>query len=389
MPQLIHICTDEKFIEAAKYLFNKTSYDNIFYVVVFDKKNDLNHVKLDKRTVLISENELLELKESLKPNSILLFHSIIKTFYEFIRTSDSQYVLIWIFFGMELYNDKKIYKEKLLFAPLTRKHYIPKQKIKLKKQFKNKIRPYARLFKSDTPYSQSEIKKIVLNKIDYIGIVYKHEFFNILKKFKLKKKEYLFFTYYPLEFIVDVNSSLNENKSYLMIGNSGHPTSNHRDVFEKIKHYNLAFSKIFLPLNYGRSDYINNIINCSNDKLNNEIYPLKDFLKLSEYNKILSKVRVFILYTRRQQGIGNVISLLWYGAKVFLSKRNTFYHYLKRLGVYVYCYETELNQESINKGLSKQEIQYNRAILYKNLNEKYLLNKLETQLNNIVKNQLK
>jgi len=289
-----------------------------------------------------------------------------------------------MFFGMEIYNDSDFHSIKNRYGPLTRR-LAPQGKVNSKNKLKNYFRPYYRKLKPNLPFSKKEIKKAVLNNFDYIGIVYKEEYYNILKKAKIKKPNYLFFTYYPLELIVNTNNPINSNKKkVIMIGNSGHLTNNHFDVFQRLKRFDLNEKEITLPLGYGDLNYIKTILNNTEYFFDCKVNFITEFLNLEDYNKILSEVSVFILYTKRQQGIGNIISLLWHGAKVFLSKKNSFYHYLKRIGVHVYCYERQLNQKSIDEGLSKNQIINNRDILYKHLNEKYVINKTKKEFQQIL-----
>ena len=103
-------------------------------------------------------------------------------------------------------------------------------------------------------------------------------------------------------------------------------------------------------------------------------------MPLSEYNQILKKCGVAILNNFRQQAVGNTIALLWFGSKVFLSNKNPFYHYLKKIGVVIYCYEKDLNSEKDLELLSFDKIIENRKQLFKNLNTEFLLIELKNEL---------
>ena len=385
MKQVIHICRDQKFIGAVKYQFDKI-YENNFYYLVKDD-NIQHHAKVaeDKKTKLITYEELSILAKDIEPETVVIFHSVVNSFFDAIKKLKNKCTLVWIFFGMEIYNDSNIYSPRKLYGSKSR-GFLPNKKVNHFRNIKNDLKPYIRILKPNLTYSKQEIKKRVLNSFDYLGIVYKEEYFNILKKTKIKNPNYLFFTYYPLEFIININEPINFNKNKVMIGNSGHLTNNHFDVFSKLQKYDLNDKEVVLPLGYGDPNYINEIVNNTKGYLNSDINFITDFLELEAYNKILAEVETFILYTRRQQGIGNIIALLWHGAKVFLSKRNTFYHYLKRINVTVYCYETDLNKNSIKSGLNKDKIKHNRKILYDYLNEETVLNKLKLDFKTILDN---
>ena len=138
-----------------------------------------------------------------------------------------------------------------------------------------------------------------------------------------------------------------------------------------------------MPLNYGDGSYINNIIELGTPIFSDKFHPLTTFFELPRYNQIIQNCGVAILNNRRQQAVGNTIALLWHGSKVYLSKRNTFYKYLKRIGVLVFSYENDLSESSINQLLNIDQIEYNRNILFKNLNSEFLLNELKQKIEKV------
>jgi hypothetical protein len=383
--EIIHISQDEKFIELTKYQFNAVyGVNNTYYIVVKDKSQSLIFVEEDFKTVVIEKDELISLAKKLPTNSIIIFHSLVSAFFPFINILVGKHILIWMFFGMEIYNDKDFYKRKKLYASSTHRLY-PTKKESFIKSLKDNLRPFFRLLRPSLPLSSKEKKKKIFNTFNYIGLLYKEDFDYISKIAKIKSAHHFHYTYYPLEKIIDINDNPELKKNKIMIGNSGHLTSNHFDVFKKISNYSLENNEIIMPLSYGNGRYIERIKNNIPQQFNkNKMNLLTGFLPLEDYNLILKHVNIFILYTKRQQGVGNVIALIWHGAKVFLSHKNTFYHFLKRIGVIVYCYETELTEKTIKKGLTLQEIKHNRDILYEHLNEKYLLKQLKQQLDKIL-----
>jgi len=230
--------------------------------------------------------------------------------------------------------------------------------------------------------SAKEKKNKVMLRINYLGSSFKEEFLKVSKLIG-QKKLFFDFWYYPLELIVDVNKNIYYPKKNILIGNSGFKTGNHLDVFAAIKNYNLVSNKIIVPLNYGIKEYINTVVAEGEQCFSEKYYPFLEFVSLQEYNAVLEEVGVAILNNKRQQAVGNTIGLLWMGAKVFLNKENPFYHYLKRIGIIVFCYQTELNEKSCNEYLSLEQIEVNRSILFTHLNREKLAAELKQQINNI------
>ena len=66
----------------------------------------------------------------------------------------------------------------------------------------------------------------------------------------------------------------------------------------------------------------------------------------------------------RQQAFGNILSSVWFGAKVFLHPDNTIYQYLKNLGINIFSInELEEGKDIILQRLNKNEVLQNRSIL--------------------------
>ena len=180
------------------------------------------------------------------------------------------------------------------------------------------------------------------------------------------------------------DTPINMDKRHFFIGNSGHVSNNHLDVFDKLNHLKAIEDSIIVPLGYGNRKYIELITDRGEKIFNNHFKPILSFIPLKTYNEYIKTTKIAIFNTRRQQGVGTIIPVIWYGAKVFLSKRSTFYHFLKRTGVVVYCYETELTTANLKQGLSLKEIKHNRELLNEYFNQEALLKKLKMQIDNIL-----
>ena len=115
------------------------------------------------------------------------------------------------------------------------------------------------------------------------------------------------------------------------------------------------------------------------------LHPLVEFMPLNDYNQTIRQCGIVIMGHYRQQAVGNVLAMIWMGAKVYLDERNSLYHYLKRIGISVFSIEKELvpkNLKIFNK-LTRDEIIQNRKFLKAEIGEENLLNCLRFQLGQI------
>lgn len=388
--KFIHIAEDEKFINLAYISFEKVASGlNEFHILMPKGKTSPEFV-IPRERIYIHPNtkeKKSKILKSINKNNIVFFHGLSPYFYDLVLDLPPSVKVIWLLFGYEVYNDPSYYPYKKLLAPITRKSY-PTQIIRqsLYKRFKDRIRPYARIINRNIDRTPAQIKKAVFKRIDYVGLPYKEELRVICSRIKMKKK-FFEFTYFPLEQIVDVNKSLPTSKTNLMIGNSGFKTGNHLDVFDLLKNRDLtSFEKVILPLNYGDGVYVKQIIEKGLEIFSVKLDPLLTFQSVENYNKILETVAVAILYNKRQQGIGNTISLLWFGSKVFLSKYNSFYKFLKKKGITVFNLEDDIEVKNSLTPLDLRVQNTNRLIIKDLFKESKFVALLENQLNNQVLN---
>lgn len=99
--------------------------------------------------------------------------------------------------------------------------------------------------------------------------------------------------------------------------------------------------------------------------LGDSFYPLTDFLERDIYNSLLLSCSVAVFNHYRHQAMGNTITALWLGSRVYLSKKSTTFACFKRLGACVYSVEDDFHpgRKEALAPLTVEERQHNRRIL--------------------------
>jgi dTDP-N-acetylfucosamine:lipid II N-acetylfucosaminyltransferase len=87
----------------------------------------------------------------------------------------------------------------------------------------------------------------------------------------------------------------------------------------------------------------------------------------------------------RQQAMGNIISAIWHGAKVYLNQKNPAYHYFNRIGVRVLSIQNELDELSKSEVLlnNTDYILKNRNVLSKNYSQEVVLTRTKKLIEKI------
>lgn len=383
MKKIIHIASDEKFINSAYWQFNEVyPQQNIFYLLVDNIDDELKHVQLNEDFILIEKDlkKLRALTNKFANNEIIIFHGL-DYFRSFLMNNiQVDCKIIWILWGKEVYINPRIIAEKELYGKLTYSSFIANSvKKKLLIVFKNSFRQFYYQIKDKTDGPHLSIYKAI-KKADYCGILYKEEF-DFVKERIHTKVQYVSFSYYPIELMVkDKNTRVKSNN--ILLGNSATETNNHLEAFHLLKKLPLREQKIIVPLSYGNHEYGDAIAKKGKEILPNNFEPLVDFMPLHEYNEFVENCGIVIMNHYRQQAVGNVLTMLWMGAKVYLDERNTLYSYLKRIGVYIYSIQQDLQIDNpeVFTLLERGFQDANREILKKEISQKVLLNKLQKQL---------
>jgi len=211
--------------------------------------------------------------------------------------------------------------------------------------------------------------------------------YNLYKKIGVISKNamHMRFSYYPINLIIKKEQGFVTSNN-ILLGNSATPTNNHIEAFEMLKKFKLDNINVITPLSYGKTYYFKDILEYGFKYLGKSFQPLKEFIPLDKYRNLMSTCGIVIMNHYRPQGVGNVMAALHMGAKVYLSKRNPLYNYLKRIECYVYSVEDDLhisNQQALQL-LNSEQMEHNRKILNNELSFKRIVTELRGTLKDLV-----
>jgi hypothetical protein len=182
------------------------------------------------------------------------------------------------------------------------------------------------------------------------------DYFLAEKWYKAKGKLYKSFAYpsnfyKSIEFIETEKSEL-----HIQIGNSAANSNNHLEILDKLKIYKDRNIKLFCVLSYGGSKYIQKIIDYGKNIFNEKFIPITHFMEFGDYMKFLSNMDIAIFAHNRQQGVGNIISLLSLGKTIYLRDDVTTYKTLQELGIKIKSFNKFDNIDKFNEGTLENNI---------------------------------
>lgn len=163
--------------------------------------------------------------------------------------------------------------------------------------------------------------------------------------------------------------SKSDKKINILVGNSADPSNNHLEVFEKLLQFQNENICIYAPLSYGDGEYARHIAKLGSDIFGDKFVPLLDFMPFDKYLALLAEIDVVIFAHRRQQAMGNTITLLGLGKKVYMRSDVTSWGVFGEIGVKIFDFlNVDLvpmsNEDSKNNQLLVKSF-FSEAVLVK------------------------
>ncbi len=151
------------------------------------------------------------------------------------------------------------------------------------------------------------------------------------------------------------------NKVYIQIGNSADPSNNHMEILHKLESIKDENIEIICPLSYGNIEYRDNVTGIGRKMFGDKFNPLIEFMPFSKYLELLARIDIAIFNHARQQGMGNIITLLGLGKKVYIRDDITTWDFCIEHGLKVYKVNTNLYD--LTEKMLDEEINNNIEII--------------------------
>lgn len=325
MKRVLHICTDEKFIDYA--IVNFKNIDNVVndFAVITNNKS-LKYIKSKDVSIFSTRSFLKDiLLGSLRRYDGIVFHSMNRFFKLIIKFLPRRVKVCWIGFGFDYYPNNTNENNNSI-AKLAKSIIIDK------------------ILNLDLSY----------RRIDYFCPVLESEFDSVSSQLNLKAK-YVDWNYGSSDKIVENLKDVYVDGDAILLGNSASETNNHIEMLDLFIE-NGEQREIVIPLSYGDKAYARKIIlKLENSSLN--YTTLTDYLTQEEYFNILKRCSLVIMNHKRQQAAGNILIMLSLGARVILDRDNPLYEYFSKFGLYI---------EDKNSLYKKNEIKLPEDVMRKN-----------------------
>ena len=355
--KILHLADDEKFIDLAIKTFEVAAPDqNDLYVY---SRHPLRFVK--SRASIPSKLSLLTgyLAKKINQYDLVIIHSLNPAWYTSILKLNRNIPIVWIGWGYDYYDI--IYSSpKQMLLPLTKQCMKEVQTTgslysKIKSTLKNII----------TTTSKTK----VIERINYFSPVLPAEFDLVKNMFSgTKFPEYVFWNYGNLE--EDLVRGFTDSQvtgNAILVGNSASLENNHLDTFSLLSDTGFQKRSLVCPLSYGDARYRDLLTKIGRDRFGELFKPLVDFVPIDLYVRTLESCGFVIMNHVRQQAVGNIVIMLYLGAKVFLRRECPTFEFFHSQGAIIFSVQQlEKNPDLLNAKLDQQSMKINRRIVMNN-----------------------
>lgn len=142
--------------------------------------------------------------------------------------------------------------------------------------------------------------------------------------------------FYPRNLLQEDFTFQVNKKLKILVGNSSTITNRHEEIFDLLNDLENKEFEIYCPLSYGDNTYANKIITLGKLLFNDSFHYIDTLLSPQDYLNFLGTIDIAIFNHNRQQGGGNLISLLGLGKTVYLSEENNTYNLFKDMNLILY-----------------------------------------------------
>lgn len=219
-------------------------------------------------------------------------------------------------------------------------------------------------------------KKKLIRRLKHFISIIKGDFDFVKKWYKAHGKlhECIAYPAQLFEFTTLPFKANNSGTIQILLGNSADPSNNHEGALQLLKTYcnNREDIQIACPLSYGGKWNADNISKLGKDLFHDKFQALKDFLPFDKYNDFLNTIDIAVFNHDRQQGVGNITSMLSKGKKVFLKKNNPLFEFFKSVNVEVYDIEyfnlAGLDLDTRNRNIENMKNYFSKENYIRQLN---------------------
>lgn len=347
---ILHISCDDQFVRYVDKQFMEGKTSSRLVVCDYKPVPELAKHAPHMEYIQTESKVYYDLKQSLGSYAGIIFHGLFgKWATELLDAVPNGVKIGWVCWDAEVFARPEREMDNLM--PITR--VLRRMKY-----------TYSFITRGTKPRSDYFVPKDRFKRINYCLCDMPQEA-NESNRYFGTQMEWLPYNYYTIEETIGDLRDARVKGNNIFLGNACRYGNNHIDALWKLKGLVDKSQKVITPLSYGNMGLQKHVLRAGRLLIGNAFDPLVDYMPLEEYNAKMLSCSVMIQNHYTPQALGNILTGLWLGMRVYLSKRNVTYDFLKDLAVHVYTVEDDLNRQNphLFESLSDKEVAHNREVL--------------------------
>lgn len=138
----------------------------------------------------------------------------------------------------------------------------------------------------------------------------------------------------------------------VLVGNSADPENNHLETFAELSRIRGDFT-VHVPLAYGDAANRERVMRVGEELFGDRFMPILGMMPFGEYLAFLQSIDIAIFNHKRQQAMGNTISLLGMGKRVFIRSQTPQWDLFKEFGVTVSAVDNGIDLHLLSENLAE------------------------------------
>lgn len=384
MYRLLHVNTETTFVSYAEIFVGRDFQNTILYIgaLSIELVSKLESIGLPYKIIENKPENIKQMISMANGFDGVVFNSICETRIQILLKLNPKVKTFLRFFGNELY---PFYSEKFHSKATLDSHRINRNKKSFLGNVFYSFKRRVKILLSKEYTVKLDNQKQIYKKLDAILIINNFEYKELCKLFYLPKLIERQFT--DENMILEVKNYPNKSNR-IIIGNSRSTSNNHLDVIDIINQSNYASDIEFnFFWSYGFEGTYSQKVRSDASIIKNVKF-IEKFLSLQEFEMLYETTAALIINSYRQHAVGNIITAMQYGCKVYLNKRSSTYHWLKSKGFLVSEINDDLKRDldTGNIKLSKEEQEKN-IVCFNRVSTEYNINDFSNEIIKILKTQ--
>lgn len=384
----LHLVDDDKFTDGSIALFEACDPGNHRYVAV-QTESETSFVYIRSTLVTVVQKDSAAYKQivaELSEYTAVFVYSLYNRYHlDIVNKAPANAVFVWFFGGGELLTTKKYWTSVML--PRTRLLYYKHRQLDFQDRaatwIKTNVNKYGKLLRQGQfsalaqPFRKqwasvgesagspldTRLEKAIA-RMDYIAPVIPEDFDRLKSMVTCNAK--LLNWNYTSGFSLDQMKDWRITGNNWLVGNAARYALNHIEIFRMLRKVKGHHGKLITPLSYGDSTrYTKDVLRAGKTLFGERFSPVLEFMPILHYYEMVQTCSAAFFNTPRQHAMGNIIRLLYMGARVYLRDENPAYLFLKRRGAIVFSIQSDIPAEAknINVPLDANCIRQNRNVI--------------------------